>query len=131
MEAKKVLKEARTIFSSLKTYLNSVLFSEETIDNRLLKKLKRSKYLKDSQLLKFIFLADNKDFLDDDKTPTRTDYIEKRKIDGSMLYGFDGSFQSLHANFGDLEFLGKNATIPQYVLMVADLYSSKVYVYPM
>ena len=32
---------------------------------------------------------------------------------------------------GNLEFLGKNATIPRYVLLVVDLYSSKVYVYPM
>ena len=47
MEDKKVLKEERTIFNSLKTDPNSVLFSEEKIDNRLLKKLKKSKYLKD------------------------------------------------------------------------------------
>ena len=32
MEDKKVLKEARTIFNSLKTDPNSVLFSEEKID---------------------------------------------------------------------------------------------------
>ena len=47
MEDKEVLKEERTIFNSLKTDPNSVLFSEEKIDNRLLKKLKKSKYLKD------------------------------------------------------------------------------------
>ena len=39
------------------------------------------------------------------------------------------TFQLLHANVGNLEFLGKNGTIPQYVLVVVDLYSSKVYVY--
>ena len=32
---------------------------------------------------------------------------------------------------GNLEFLGKSATVPRYVLLVVDLYSSKVYVYPM
>ena len=40
MEDKKVLKEARTTFNSLKTDPNSALFSEEKIENRLLKKLK-------------------------------------------------------------------------------------------
>ena len=30
---------------------------------------------------------------------------------------------------GNLEFLGKNATIPRYVLLVVDLYSSKIYVF--
>ena len=86
MEDKKVLKEARTIFNSLETDPNSALFSQEKIDNRLLKKLKKLKYLKDSQMLKLINLADNKDFLDDDKVTTRTYYVEKREIDRSILY---------------------------------------------
>ena len=54
MEDKKFLKEARTLFNSLKIDPSSVLFSEERIDDRLLKKLKKSRYLKDSQLLKLI-----------------------------------------------------------------------------
>ena len=131
MEDKKLLKEARTIFSNLKTDPNSVLFSEEKIDSRLVKKLKKWKYLKDSLLLKLIVLTDNKNFLDDDKPPTSTDYVDKREIDRSTLHSFDGPFQLLHVNVGNLEFLGKNATILQYVLVVADLYSSKVYVYLM
>ena len=32
---------------------------------------------------------------------------------------------------GNLEFLGKSGTIPQYALVIVDLYLSKVYVYPM
>ena len=54
MEDKKFLKQARTLFNSLKIDHSSVLFSEERIDDRLLKKLKKSRYLKDSQLLKLI-----------------------------------------------------------------------------
>ena len=104
MEDKKLLKEARTVFNSLKIDPSSVLFSEERIDNRLLKKLKKSKYLKDTQLLKLTNSADNKDFLVDDKTPTRTDYVEKGEIDRSTLYSFDGPFQLLHAGIGNLEF---------------------------
>ena len=95
------------------------------MDNRLLKKLKNSKYLKDSQLLKLILLADNKNFLDDDKTPTRTDFVKKREIDRSTLYSFDGLFQLLHADVGNLEVLEKNATFPQYVLVVVNLYSQR------
>ena len=44
MEDKKLLKEARTLFNSLKIDPSNVLFSEERIDNRLLQKLKKSKY---------------------------------------------------------------------------------------
>ena len=71
-------------------------------------------------------LADNKDFLNDDKISTRTDEINK-----STLYSFDGPFQLLHADVGNLEFFSKNATFRQYVLVVVVLYASKVYVYSM
>lgn len=37
----------------------------------------------------------------------------------------------MHADFGNFEFLRKNATIPSYVLLVVVIYSSKVYIYPM
>ena len=127
---KKFLKQARSIFSSLKTDPNSVLFSDEQIGKRLLKKLKKSEYGKDTLLLKLILLADN-NLENEDKTPTRVDFIEKREKDRSTLYSFDGPFQLLHADVGKLEFLGKNAKIPKYVLVFVDLYSSKTYVYPM
>ena len=55
---------------------------------------------------------------------------KKREIDRSTLHSFDGPFQLLHANVLNLQFLRKNATISQYVLVVVDLYSSKVYAYP-
>ena len=67
----------------------------------------------------------------EDKVPTRGDYVEKREIGRKTLYSFGGSFLLIHAHVGNLEFLGKNATIPRYVLLVVDLYSSKVYVSPM
>ena len=127
MEDKKVLQKARTLFNRLKIDLTSVLFSEELLDKRPLKKLKKSKYAKDTELLKLTNLAHNKKFLDDNKFLTRTDYEEKREIDRSTLYSFDGPFQLLHADVGNLEFLGKNATFPQYVLVIVDLYSLKVY----
>ena len=61
-------------------------------------------------MLKFINLVDIK--LDNkDKASTRVDYVEKREIDRSTLYSFNRLFQLIHADVGNLEFLGKNATI--------------------
>ena len=131
MEDKKVLQKVRTLFNRLNTEPASVLFSEEVLEKRLSKKLKKSKYAKDMELLKLINLAENKTFLGDNKLPTRTAYAEKREIDRSTLYSFDGPFQLLKADVGNLEFLGKNAAFPQYVLVIVDLYSSKVYTYSM
>ena len=95
-----------------------------------MKKFKKSKYAKNSVLFKLIYLADNK--LDDkEKVPKRADYVEKREIDRSNLYLFDGSLQLIHADIANLELLGKNARISRYVLLVVDLYSLKACVYPM
>ena len=57
IEDKKLIHKARDMFTSLKTDPNSVLFSEEKIDERLFKK---SKYAKDSILLKIINLVEIK-----------------------------------------------------------------------
>ena len=113
------------MFQNLKTDPNSVPFSEEKVDNSLLKRLKKSKYDKDSLLLKLTGSVEQ--FDNEEKVPTRVDYVEKREIDRSTLYNFDGPFQLIHADAENLEFLGKKATVPRYVLLVVDLYSSKVY----
>ena len=55
---KKFLQKAKNIFKNLKTDPNSVLFSEEKIDNRLVKKLKKSKYATVFFLLKLIGLVE-------------------------------------------------------------------------
>ena len=133
MERKiKTLQEAKNIFEKLKTDLKSILFSIDKINVKLLKKLKRSPYIKDKQLLKLIdFLENNIEEINDNKVPIRFDYVEKREIDRSTLYSFDGPFQLLHADVANLEFLGKSASVPNYALLIVDVYSSKVHVYPM
>ena len=59
------------MFQNLKTDPNSVPFSEEKIDNSLLKRLKKSKYDKDSLLLKLIGSVEQ--FDNEAKVPTRVD----------------------------------------------------------
>ena len=130
MEDKKLIQRTRNIFTNLKTDPNSVLFSKEKIDERLFKKFKKSKYVKGSLFLKLIFLADNR-LENEEKISTRADFIEKQEIDRSSLYSFGGPFQLVHVDIGNLEFLGSSPTTPRYVLLAVDLYSSKVYVYPM
>ena len=67
----------------------------------------------------------------DNETPIRLNYVKKREIDRSTVYSFNGPFQLMHADIANLEFLGKSATVPKYALLIVDLFSSKVYVYPM
>ena len=64
--------------------------------------------------------------------PIKTPFVEKKdEVDRSTLYSFDGPFQFLQADVGNLEFLGKSAADPRYSLLFVDLFKSKVYVYPM
>ena len=130
----KVLQETKkTIFNELTTDAKSVLSLRDELNTKLLKKLKKSPYTKDKQLLKLIYLREKKiKKINDDKVPIMLDYVEKREIDRSTVYSFDVPFQLLHADVGNLEFLGKLASVPNYALLIVDLYSSKVcYVYPM
>ena len=55
----KALQETKTLFNELKTDPKSVLFSKDELDTKLLKKLKKSPYTKDKQLLKLIDLLEN------------------------------------------------------------------------
>ena len=43
----------------------------------------------------------------------------------------DTPFQRVHADIADLRFLEKSAVDPKYALLAVDLFTSKVYVYPM
>ena len=122
------------LFLSHKMDEKSVLFSEEKLNLKLFKKLQKPTYVKDKKLLKLINVAENsiEEFnKNDKKIPIRLDYAEKREIDRSTIYSFNGHFQLMHADIANLDCLGKSATIPKYALLIADLFSSKVYVYPM
>ena len=132
MEDDKKLKFAKKTIEMLKTDPSSVAFAEETLDKKLLLKFKKSKYKDDKKFFNVVnSLLLNSDTAFEPENVNRTDYVEKREIDHSTLYGFNAPFQLFHADIENLEFLGKNATFPQYVLVIVDLFSSKVYTYPM
>ena len=76
-------------------------------------------------------MLDKKSVIFNLESVNRTSFVEKRDIDRSTLYSFSRPFELVHADIGNLEFLGKNATFPQYVLVLVHLFSSKAYSYPM
>ena len=129
---KKNFKIARSFFNKLKIDPLSAAFAEEMLDKKLLLKLKKSKYVEDKKMFNLANLLDSKNsVIFEPVSVKRTDYVEKREIDHSTLYSFDAPFRLFHADVGHLEFLGKNATFPQYVLVLVDLFSSKIHTYAM
>ena len=125
------MNELKTI-QKAQTDAENILFTEENINENQLKKIKKSRYEKDIECVKLFDRYVN--FLEDEKrsTPIKTMFVEKKDdIDRSALYSFQGPFQLLHTDMGNLEFLGKLATDPKYYLLFVNLLTSKVYVYPM
>ena len=125
------LTSAKYTFSTLKIDPSSAAFAEKILDKKLFLKLKKSKYIKDKDFVKLVNLLENNVFFEQNLDVKRTDFVEKKEIGRSTLYSFDAPFRTFHADVGNLEFLGKNANFPQYVLVLVDLFLSKVYTYPM
>ena len=78
------INEVKAIFEKLKADVNSVLFTEEKINNNLFKRLKTSSYAEDKKLVNLILALENFDDLNrkELKTlPIRLDYVEKQEID--------------------------------------------------
>ena len=122
----KILQKAKIIFESLKIDEKSVLFSEEKLNLKLFKKLKKSRNVNNKKLLKLINEAENsiEEFnKNHNKIPIRLDNAEKREIDRSTLYCFNSPFQLMHADIANLKFLGKSATVSKYALLIVDLFS--------
>ena len=83
---------------------------------------------KTKKKFKLVNLLENNSVIFEPETVKRTDYVKKREIDHSTLYSFNAPFQLFHADVGNLEFLGKNATFPQYILVLVDLFSFYFYI---
>ena len=48
-----------------------------------------------------------------------------------MLYSFKGPFELLHGVIVDIRFLAKSsAVVPKYCLLLVDLFTFKIYTYP-
>ena len=76
---------------------------------------------------------EDKDFFKkDENLPLVTPFVAKKaNIDRSTLYRIHKPFELLHADIADLRFLAKSAVNPKYCLLIVNLFTSKIYVYPM
>ena len=55
----------------------------------------------------------------------------KKKIDYSAIFSIQFPFDILHADIADIRFLAKSAVDPKYCPLFVDLFTSKIYAYPM
>ena len=128
----------KKLFNKLQVDSKRVVFIQEQINDKLLKKLKNSKYEKDKEFVnRFNLLEDKKTDFSNNKNdvysvPVKAEYVQKSDdIDRSTLYIIHAPFDLLKTDVGDLCFLGKSAADAKYYLLLVDLLTSKVYIYRM
>ena len=56
---------------------------------------------------------------------------KKNDVDHSTLYSISKPFNLVHGDIANTRFLAKSAVNPKYCLLLVDLFTSKIYVFPM
>ena len=131
-EFKQNFKRAKNLYNALKKNGESILFASEKINKQLIKKIKRSKYEKYIIFLKLYNNIKNVNLDKKEEILIFVPFIENKKdIDNSTLHSFNGPFQLLHADIADIRFFSKSAIDPHYCLLFVDLFTQKIYTFPM
>ena len=125
-------KRIQNLFKDLQKDSKSVFYSISNLSRTLLNKAKKATYAKDNVFLNLYNQLEDKNFYQNINLPLVPPFVNKRSnIDRSTLYSISKPFESINADITDLRFLAKSAVDPKYCLLVVDLFSSKIYVYPM
>ena len=95
----------KNLYKILKQDEEGVLFANDQLTKQLIKKVKRSRYEKDSVFINLYDKVKDVNIEEENTVPIFTPFVEsKRNIDKSTLYSFNGPFQLLHADIADIRF---------------------------
>ena len=122
----------QNLFKNLQKDLRSIFYSIGNLSRSILNNARKSTYDKDKVFVNLYNQLEDKNFHHNNNLPLVTSFVNKRSnIDHSTLYSISKPFELLHADIADIRFLGNSAVDPKYCLLTVDLFSSKIYVYPM
>ena len=129
-----IVKRTENLFNSLQKNTNSIFYlAGNAITKTLINKASRSVFEKDRLFVDlYKQIKDKKKFKNSDLLPITTPFYEsKSNVDHSTLFSISKPFELLHGDIADTRFLAKSAVDPKYCLLLVDLFTSKVYIYPM
>ena len=125
-------KRIQNLFRNLQKDPRSIFHYVWNLSNSLLNKAKKSTYDKNKVFVDLYNELEDKNFYQNNNFPLVTPFVNKRSnIDHSTLYSIGKPFELLHADIDDLRFLANSTVDPKYCLLIVDLFTSKIYVYPM
>ena len=136
MKTEETKEQLKNIFGKLTKDSNSFFYLVEKINRNLPNKARKSVYEKGRVFYKLYNEIKNRDTIfdeEDKKMPFRALFIEqKTDIDQlSTLYSIKAPFELFHADIANINFLSKSPVDRHYCLLCVDLFSSKIYTYPM
>ena len=110
-----------------------MFYSVSNLSRNLFNKARKPTYTKDNVFVNlYNHLKDKNFYQKNNNLPLVTLFVNKRSnVDRSTLYSISEPFELLHADIAHLRFLSKSTVDPRYCLLIVDLSSSKIYVYPM
>ena len=98
----------------------------------ILNKASKSVYEKDKVFVNLYNQLEDKIFYQNNNVPLFTPFVnQKSNVYHLTLYSIGKPFELLHADITDTRFLAKSAVGPKYCLLLVDLFTLKIYVYPM
>ena len=127
------IKTDKNLFKLLTKDDSGIFYAAEKITNTLLKEARKSNYISDKVLYRMYNNLENRiDFNNENLIlPVYTSFIEQENIDSSKFFSIKAPFELIHADIADINFLAKPSVTPVYCLLFVDLFTSKVYTYPM
>ena len=124
-------KRMQNLFQHLQNDQKSVFYTTTRLNKSILKKAKKAVCDKDKVFVNLYEQLEDKDFYKNGNLSPVTPFVDKRtNIDRSTLYSFSKPFEALQADIDDLRFLAKSAVDLKSWLLLADLFTSKTYFFP-
>ena len=94
----------------------------------MINRTRKSLYPKDKVFVNIYKSFNEKETSLTERLPITTPFVPQRKdVDRSTLYSFQGPFEALQADIADIQFLAKSAVDPKYCLLFVDLFTSMIY----
>ena len=113
------------LFNTLQKNPKSIFYLVGNVSKTLLNKASKSVFEKDKVFVNLYHKIE-------DILPVTTPFYDfKSDVDHSTLYRVGKLFELFHADIADTRFLAKSAVDPKYCLLLVNLFSPKVYIYPM
>ena len=121
------------LFKNLQKDPRSVFYSIGTLSKSIINKAYKSAYKKDVVFVNLYKKLEDKNFYQKKEIlPLVTPFFnQKSTVDNSTLYSIRKPFDLVHGDIADTRFLAKSAVDPKYCLLLVDLFTAKIYVYPM